>query len=178
MLATANGLKESLGEYWTDGLVILWLKPRSGTRRFNQRPPSTSVREIISSNGGFNLRFYIPVVRRIQHPFAIDGFRGLRAAGGAGARRRCFRGRCSGCRTSKYHACSQQHTGSTNNGVFHGCSLLCIDVQQRKPLSEHPSRFCSLKAGLHLLRGNTTIGHFPACLRVQNITEKNATGTP
>lgn len=26
--------------------------------------------------------------------------------------------------------------------------------------------------------GNTTIGHFPACLRVQNITEKNATGTP
>lgn len=60
MLATANGLKESLGEYWTDGLVILWLKPRSGTRRFNQRPPSTSVREIISSNGGFNLRFYIP----------------------------------------------------------------------------------------------------------------------
>lgn len=60
MLATANGLKESLGEYWTDGLVILWLKPRSGTRRFNQRPPSTSVREIISSNGGFNLRFCIP----------------------------------------------------------------------------------------------------------------------
>ena len=62
MLATANGLKESLGEYWTDGLVILWLKPRSGTRRSNQRPPSTSVREIISSNGGFNLRFYIPLI--------------------------------------------------------------------------------------------------------------------
>ena len=100
----------------------------------------------------------LSVVRRIQHPFAIDGFRGLRAAGGAGARRRCFRGRCSGCRTAKYHACSQQHTGSTNNGVFHGCSLLCIDVQQRKPLSEHPSRFCSLKAGLHLLRGTRLSG--------------------
>ena len=69
MLATANGLKESLGEYWTDGLVILWLKPRSGTRRFNQRPPSTSVREIISSNGGFNLRFYIPEIPGIpQRP--------------------------------------------------------------------------------------------------------------
>ena len=66
MLATANGLKESLGEYWTDGLVILWLKPRSGTRRFNQRPPSTSVREIISSNGGFNLRFYIPGIIGIE----------------------------------------------------------------------------------------------------------------
>ncbi len=26
-LATANVLKESLGEYLTDGLVILWLKP-------------------------------------------------------------------------------------------------------------------------------------------------------
>lgn len=71
MLATANGLKESLGEYWTDGLVILWLKPRSGTRRFNQRPPSTSVREIISSNGGFNLRFYIPLFCLLCSCFAV-----------------------------------------------------------------------------------------------------------
>ena len=83
MLATANGLKESLGEYWTDGLVILWLKPRSGTRRFNQRPPSTSVREIISSNGGFNLRFYIPIIIGGAHDDGSHDFHAYAPVGSA-----------------------------------------------------------------------------------------------
>ena len=132
---------------WYHGGTVFGPQPRDYSQRTPKKMKAAALRYALSDR-----------VRRIQHPFAIDGFRGLRAAGGAGARRRCFRGRCSGCRTAKYHACSQQHTGSTNNGVFHGCSLLCIDVQQRKPLSEHPSRFCSLKAGLHLLRGTRLSG--------------------
>ena len=150
MLATANGLKESLGEYWTDGLVILWLKPRSGTRRFNQRPPSTSVREIISSNGGFNLRFCIPEKTR---PPASDSI----GFAGAGDCRKYKKSSLPGAFVLR----SGQRDSDPRSQPWQGCALptkLCphvfhlggqrVENIQERPPSRKPgvSRFCG--AGL------------------------------
>lgn len=44
MLATANALKESLGEYLTDGLVILWLKPTSPNEVFQPEKRMRTIR--------------------------------------------------------------------------------------------------------------------------------------
>ena len=44
-LATANALKESLGEYLTDVLVILWLKPTSPNGVFQPEKRTHAIHE-------------------------------------------------------------------------------------------------------------------------------------